>query len=611
MGESRQQRKKLYEKLVGEEVAGRFVITDLLGFGGMGAVYRAVQQNMQRDVALKVIPSHDPTTAARFKREALTISQLHHPNTVTVFDYGEAEDGLLFLAMEMLDGETLSERLARTGPLDPQRVVHITDQVCRSLKEAHDSDIVHRDIKPDNIFLIAVDDDPDFVKVLDFGIAKIVRGEDNVDLTGTGRIIGTPKYMSPEQILGEELDARSDLYSLGCIVFEMLCGRPPFEDSTTTKLMLAHAHKAPPTFAERLPPHALERIPGPLEQVVRRALSKAPGERQRDIEEFRHALEVALDGTDAPQTPVGERSDVPAQPARAEEQSGATDSSDLLSQHSSQTLAKLDKPSTGDRPAPEPQSRPATSPTDSTDEETDGSGTWKLVAVAAVLLLAAGGAYLIFIDGDGASEAADEQEAAEAAAQDDDTRDEESKDDPTGSADDEGDDPDPVEVQVTTEPDGANVFDEGRLVGKTPMTAERRPGETLEYRFEREGYRDEEASFEVEEDGELFMVALDAEKEESDEEPAAKQKPAAERPSSPTPSRQESESASAAEDDSAESEDSSGGDSEEPDEEEESEAASDEDEEDSESDGAAVDLVGDDGSESDEEDSKPGVDRLD
>ena len=282
MGASREHRHRLYKQLVGTTIAGRFKITNLLGFGGMGAVYEAVQRNMQRSIALKVIPSHDPTTTARFEREALTISQLHHPNTVTVFDYGKTDQGVLFLAMEMLSGQTLSDLIKARGVLTPNEAVHIATQVCRSLSEAHRANIVHRDIKPDNIFLIRVDEDPNFVKVLDFGIAKILKGEDDVNLTGVDRIIGTPKYMSPEQILAETVDHRSDIYSLGCIVFEMLCGTPPFQDSNTTKLMIAHAQQPPPTFAERLPNDALNRVPGPLEALPGyRRVSRRPADRPR------------------------------------------------------------------------------------------------------------------------------------------------------------------------------------------------------------------------------------------------------------------------------------------------------------------------------------------
>jgi serine/threonine-protein kinase len=296
MSSSRDHRKQLYERLVGQPVAnGRFVITDLLGFGGMGAVYEALQKNMNRKVALKLIPTHDPTIVARFEREALTISKLQHPNTITVFDFGQSEDGFLYLSMELLAGRTLTEEI-KEGPMPPKRAVHIASQMCRSLAEAHSAGIVHRDIKPDNIILIRVDDDPDVVKVLDFGIAKAVMGEDDVQLTGDGRIIGTPRYMSPEQILAEPLDHRSDIYSLGCILFEMLCGAPPFQQSSTTALMISHTQDPPPPFAQQLDTGLLSVLPGGLERVARRALAKQPDDRPKDCDQFREELEAAMAG---------------------------------------------------------------------------------------------------------------------------------------------------------------------------------------------------------------------------------------------------------------------------------------------------------------------------
>lgn len=294
MSSSRDHRKQLYERLVGQTVANdRFVVTNLLGFGGMGAVYEAIQKNMNRKVALKWIPTHDPTIVARFKREAHTISQLQHPNTITVFDFGQSEDGFLFLSMELLEGKTLTEEI-KAGPMSPKRAAHIASQMCRSLAEAHKAGIVHRDVKPDNIILIRVDDDPDVVKVLDFGIAKAVMGEDDVQLTGDGRIIGTPRYMSPEQILAEPLDHRSDIYSLGCILFEMLCGAPPFQQSSTTALMISHTQDPPPAFAQQLDTGLLSQVPSGLERVVRRALSKRPADRPADCDQLREELEQSM-----------------------------------------------------------------------------------------------------------------------------------------------------------------------------------------------------------------------------------------------------------------------------------------------------------------------------
>ncbi len=295
MTSTREKRRLLFERLIGQTVADRYEIVSLLGFGGMGAVYEALQPNMNRRIALKFIPSHDPVTAERFKREARTVGQLEHPNTVTVFDYGQTDDGFLYLTMEMLSGRTLTDLIKKEAPLKPKRAVHIASQICRSLAEAHQAGIVHRDIKPDNVILIEVDGDPDVAKVLDFGIAKAITGEDDVQLTGDGRIVGTPRYMSPEQILSENIDHRSDIYSLGCIIFEMLCGEPPFEGSSTTALMISHAQDAPPPFKERLSEEALHNVPLALEHVVRASLAKSPLDRPQTTDELRHELSKALE----------------------------------------------------------------------------------------------------------------------------------------------------------------------------------------------------------------------------------------------------------------------------------------------------------------------------
>jgi serine/threonine-protein kinase len=544
MSASREHRQRLYEQLVGQTLADRFEITSLLGFGGMGAVYQALQRNMQRDVALKVIPSHDPTTTARFEREALTISKLHHPNTVTVFDFGKTNKDMLFLAMEMLSGHTLSHLIKTEGTLTPNRAVHIASQVSRSLYEAHESNIVHRDVKPDNIFLIEVDDDTDFVKVLDFGIAKIMRGEDDVELTGTGRIIGTPKYMSPEQILAEPVDHRSDIYSLACIVFEMLCGSPPFQDSSTTKLMLAHAHQAPPTFAERLPNQALARIPGPLEQVVRRALSKSPTERQESIDVFRLELEEALEATDHALRISELSAPTQTQMAPGVTQGSApnsvTDSSDLLSQHSSQTLAKLKRPTDSHEPAP-------TADVGDRNQESGKDSKAPVYAITAILVVIAGLVAYMALAADDTSDPAGAPKAADLAAapidgQPADQRpaDQRPAKKPAKGAAATPKEPALVDVRVVTDPEGAHVYEDGLIVGKTPLTMNAEVGSTLSYSFELDGYLDKEVSHRVEADDPTPTVTVTLEKPT---EPKGVRQPARKRPprSTKTPKQPDDE----------------------------------------------------------------------
>jgi eukaryotic-like serine/threonine-protein kinase len=290
------------DPLLGTKVADRFTVLSRIGAGSMGAVYRARQEAVGRDVAIKIVRrerAYDADTKARFEREARATSQLVSPHTVTVFDFGEAEDGSWFLAMELLTGETLGDRLRRVPRLGAHDSVRIAREVLRSLAEAHGKGIVHRDLKPDNVFLTLLPGQAgvppiEMVKVLDFGIAKLVRDEKRVDQleTQAGTVFGTPRYMSPEQAQGNPLDARSDLYSLGVIVYQMLAGRAPFVDDDAVVVMARHIKDTPPSFGELSPEL---RIPPPLEAVVRRALSKHVEERPQSAELFIAELEAALE----------------------------------------------------------------------------------------------------------------------------------------------------------------------------------------------------------------------------------------------------------------------------------------------------------------------------
>jgi serine/threonine-protein kinase len=265
----------------------------------MGAVYRARQEAVGRDVALKIVKAeraYDPETRVRFEREARATSALVSPHTITVFDFGASEDGSWFLAMELLDGETLGDRLRRVGRLSVADAVRVAHEAASSLAEAHGKGIIHRDLKPDNLFLARQPEGAsgDSVKVLDFGIAKLVRGEDEaVDQleTQAGTVFGTPRYMSPEQAQGSQLDARTDLYSLGVILYQMLAGRPPFIDDDAVVVMARHIKEPPPPFAEVAPD---VNVPEALERVLRRALAKRPEDRQASAQQLAAELDGAL-----------------------------------------------------------------------------------------------------------------------------------------------------------------------------------------------------------------------------------------------------------------------------------------------------------------------------
>lgn len=277
------------DPLLGRVIDGRFHIRSLIARGGMGRVYRAEQSPLGRVCALKVVngtlAGADPEYERRFKLEASTAAKLTHPNTVTVFDYGKTQDGTYFMAMELLEGRTLHKILRDEGQLAPERAARIAAQICRSLREAHHHGVVHRDLKPANVFLVAHGDEPDFVKVLDFGLVKALDEMPGEQLTQTGIFMGSPKYMAPEQIEGQKVDARTDIYSLGVMMYEMLTGRPPFDKATSVKTLMAHVHEPPPALTLSVPG-----ISSALEELVLRCLAKQPTERPSSMEEVLTAL---------------------------------------------------------------------------------------------------------------------------------------------------------------------------------------------------------------------------------------------------------------------------------------------------------------------------------
>lgn len=263
-------------------VAGRYLVKARLGQGGMGVVYRGQQEPLGRPVALKVLADHvagDLQAVQRFEKEALAVARLNHPNIVTVYEFGRTEDGLLFLAMELIEGESLQQRLKR-GALSASDALEVTTQTARALAEAHAQGIVHRDLKPENIMLLEGRDGDLVAKVLDFGLAKMVGPEHAAaPLTSASIIMGTPGYMSPEQIHARPLDARSDLYSLGMVWWEMLVGRPPFAGDTPIELLVKHLQQALPAPTVARPKLALSPR---AERLLMRLGAKDPSERPLD-----------------------------------------------------------------------------------------------------------------------------------------------------------------------------------------------------------------------------------------------------------------------------------------------------------------------------------------
>ena len=284
--------------LVGQVIADRYHISKKLGEGGMGAVYLAVHVKMGRQSAIKVMGtgmSHDPEAISRFNREAANASRINHPNVCAVYDFGETEDGTIYLAMEFVEGRTLSSLLKETGPLPLARAVNLLKQCADGLQAAHDLGIVHRDLKPDNIMIVSPKG-REIVKVVDFGIAKAGTAEPGQNVTKTGLVVGTPEYMSPEQLSGDKVDGRSDIYSLALVFYRMITDTLPFVADTAQETMIKRLTDEPIPLAQARPDSS---FPQALQKVMDRALARWPQDRYPSATEFAADAERAIGGARA------------------------------------------------------------------------------------------------------------------------------------------------------------------------------------------------------------------------------------------------------------------------------------------------------------------------
>jgi serine/threonine-protein kinase len=288
------------DPLLGKVLNERFKILEALGSGGMGRVYKAIQSPLDRLVALKVLnPQYsqdkDPGFQRRFFFEASVTAKLRHPNTVTVIDYGKTDDGIYFIAMEYLEGQTLSQLLTQTGPLAWPRALNVGQQIARSLREAHKIGLIHRDLKPANVMILNQEADLDVVKVLDFGLVKSFMPDggafpEDVSLTQNGVILGSPQYMAPEQARNIS-DPRSDVYSLGVVLYQMLLGRPPFHAEQGIDIIVKHINEPPPAFSAVWPTHS---IPPEVEALVMKCLAKRPAERFASMDAVLESMRRAM-----------------------------------------------------------------------------------------------------------------------------------------------------------------------------------------------------------------------------------------------------------------------------------------------------------------------------
>lgn len=280
------------DPLIGHTLDEKYRLEDRLGVGGMGTVYRARHLLIDRPVAVKVLNPRfveDEAARARFRREAKACGRLQHVNAVTVTDFGTSQDGYVYLVMELLEGRTLRDVLTKEAPLDAARSVALMLQISAAVAAAHEAGIIHRDLKPANIFIVQRAEVPAVVKVLDFGIAKLAADsldeDESKTLTQVGAMIGTPRYMSPEQCDGAELTPAADVYSLGVILYEMLAGTVPFSGTSPLAIAMKHTGEIP-----RSPRDFVSTIPPALEQVVLHTLEKRPQDRPGNAAEFRAEL---------------------------------------------------------------------------------------------------------------------------------------------------------------------------------------------------------------------------------------------------------------------------------------------------------------------------------
>ncbi|HXM37978.1 MAG TPA: serine/threonine-protein kinase [Gemmatimonadales bacterium] len=359
--------------LVGQVVADRYHVVKKLGEGGMGQVYLAEHVKMGRRSAIKVMnPSmvHDPDAVARFNREASNASRITHPNVCAIYDFGETPDGLIYLAMEFIEGEPLTDLLERDGALPVPRAASIFQQTADALQAAHDLGIVHRDLKPDNIMLTRRKGGGDTVKVVDFGIAKAVGGDQpGQQVTKTGLVVGTPEFMSPEQLSGDALDGRSDLYSLALVFYRMLSGKLPFEATTVQETMIKRLTDEPMKLAESRPDVS---FPPGLQAVLDTALARSPIDRYQTVAKF--AADVAA--------VTGGRAPTAAVPQTRDGSSDTAGKTQLLDPSAGATQRMSGKRAPGGGATPPAKKRSLVP-----------------VAIGAVVLLAAGGAGAAYLSG--------------------------------------------------------------------------------------------------------------------------------------------------------------------------------------------------------------------
>lgn len=478
------------QELIGQTLDGRYRVDAVLGQGGMGMVFRGVQTSMQRPVALKTLHPQlamAPSFFERFRREAEIASRLHHPNIITIFDFGKTPENLCYYVMELLEGESLRQRVKRLGPMTLREASAIVEQTALGVGHAHKQNVIHRDIKPHNVMLTQVDGN-EYVKVLDFGLVKALEQEDEEHLTSTGQVLGTPQYMPPEQAGGEVVDQRSDLYSLTGVFYYCLTGHSPYGANSVRKaLTAALAGNVPPisTYRQGAP------VPDAIERFVVKGLRPEKDDRFQTADDFIQALLAALSGV-----PDAVLDAVPAFTPDA----GASKDSGSGSSSASRKSGSRSRPgsrsvSAVSKPIPKSSSKVEVSPSVAAEAapapKPGGPPMGLLVGIAAVVVLAIGGGIVFKLTRPHDERPAPPPVVAKPPL------------DPAPVKEPVPTAPAKLNVTLKTKPDGAEVLEDGVVIGKTPLTTGFEPGATRTLTFRLADYKDLEKSLRPESDQEL------------------------------------------------------------------------------------------------------------
>lgn len=460
------------EALIGQVLDGRYKVESTLGAGGMGMVFKGLQTSVQRPIALKTLHPQlamAPTFFERFKREAEIASRLHHPNIITIFDFGKTPEGLCYYVMEYLEGESLRQRVKRQGPLTLREAAAIIEQCAAGIAHAHHQNVVHRDIKPHNIMLSTVDGD-EYVKVLDFGLVKAVEQEEEEHLTSTGQVLGTPQYMPPEQAGGEAVDQRSDLFSLMGVFFYCLTGHSPYGANSVRKaltLSLQGNVPAVATYRQGAP------VPEAIDKFIFKGLRPEKEDRFQTCEDFMQALHAALAGVpdsvlDAVPKFVsdseGGSSSAASRKSGASRAKGVTAVSRPLPKGSRAGTSRVDEPS-----------RPSQASSASASQA-QGVPMGAVIGAMLTLVLIVGGAVAWKLTRPTETPPAPQPAPAPIAKV------EPKPAEPPVATD--------LKVTLKTSPDAAEISEDGVAIGSTPHTLTWKPGATRTLTFKLAGFKE-------------------------------------------------------------------------------------------------------------------------